>query len=408
MALPCARARAEDLSPPDETVPRDASAGPQAPRVTLEASPGNGATIRAGDKFSLNVRARVQLRYQLTIPEPDENDERDLRQLVTIGTARLWFSGHVLVPELTYMIQLAVAARDFREGAVSPIYDAFLDWKAHRDFNVRAGQFFVPFDRLRTVREWAIQMPDRPVPVWELTLDRDVGIVVYSETFLGDRSPLAYRAGAFGGGGTNLARGRTPGALLVGRLELRPLGPIDDDVEGDLGRRKKPAMAIGVGLAKNFNTNRLRSTTGATFQGGTTDYTHFAADLVFKWSGIMFQAEYVVRKSSKRVIESVDAEGMPVLEFPQSGRGYVLQASYAFDPPFELVGRLSQLWAIGRADVAFYEYTQSRGQELAFGTNYYVNGHKLKIQADWSARMPQGFEIARSEQLVHVQVDATF
>ena len=53
------------------------------------------------------------------------------------------------------------------------IYDAFLDWKAHRDISVKAGQFFVPFDRLRTVREFALQMGDRPRPVAELTLDRD-------------------------------------------------------------------------------------------------------------------------------------------------------------------------------------------------------------------------------------------
>jgi phosphate-selective porin OprO and OprP len=408
MTLPCGSARAEDLSPPDETVPRDESAGPQAPRVTLEASPGNGATIRAGDKFSLNVRARIQIRYQLNIAEADDQGDRDLRQLVNIGTARLWFSGHVLIPELTYMIQLAVAGRDFRDGATSPIFDAFLDWKAHRDFNIRAGQFFVPFDRLRTVREWALQMPDRPVPVWELTLDRDVGVMIYSETFLSKRSPLAYRAGAFGGGGTNLSRGRIPGGLLVGRLELRPLGPIDDDIEGDQERRKAPAISLGVGLAKNFNTNRLRSTTGPTFTGGTTDYTHFATDLVFKWRGAMLQAEYLVRKSSVSSIESVDAEGEPVIEYPQSGRGYVLQASYVFDPPIEVVGRVSQLWAIGRADTVFYDYTRSRGQELAFGANYYVNGHKMKLQADWVARMPHGFVFERAEYLVHVQLDATF
>jgi phosphate-selective porin OprO and OprP len=404
-----ARAHADNGYPPDDEIQEALEARSDDPsRVTFEASPGNGATMRAGDKFSLNIRARIQLRYQLNIPEAEENEERDLRQLVNIGTARLWFSGHVLVPELTYMIQLAVAARDFRDGAVSPIFDAFLDWKAHRDFNLRAGQFFVPFDRLRTVREWALQMPDRPVPVWELTLDRDVGVMVYSETFLGKRSPIAYRAGAFGGGGTNLSRGRTPGGLLVGRLELRPLGPIDDDVESDLERRRKPAMALGGGVAKNFNTNRLRSTTGPTFTGGTTDYTHLAADFVFKWRGAMLQAEYLVRRSSKAIIESTDAEGAPVLELPQSGRGYVLQASYVFDTPFELVGRLSRLWSIGRIDQTFYEQAQRRGQELGFGANYYVNGHKMKLQADWIARMPHGFDFERADHLVHVQIDATF
>jgi hypothetical protein len=409
LCLPLVRARADNGAPPERelTAPHEGGDVKDSTRISFDASPGNGATIQAA-RFSLNVRARIQIRYQLAIPEADEDGDRELRQLVNVGTARLWLSGHTLVPELTYMIQLAVAARDFREGAVSPIYDAFLDWRAHRDFNLRAGQFFVPFDRLRTVREWALQMPDRPVPIWEFTLDRDVGLMVYSETFLGKRSPLAYRAGAFGGGGTNLTRGRTPGGLLVGRLELRPLGPIDDDVEGDLARRRRPAMALGVGLAKNFNTNRLRSTTGPTFAGGTTNYTHFATDLVFKWRGVMVQAEYVARTSSRASIESIGDDGQPIIELPQSGRGYVVQASYIFERPFELVGRLSELGAIGRRDQSFHASTRDRGQELAFGANYYVNGHKLKLQADWVLRMPHGFEMTRGDNLVHVQLDATF
>ena len=228
---------------------RDPLEAAAASRFDVSGAPGQGLTLKVGDAFSLNLRSRIQLRYQWSASAKDEGPDRQIEQLVTIGTARLWFSGNVFVPELTYMIQLAVAGRDFRDGATSPIYDAYLDWKIHRDFNVRAGQFFVPFDRLRTVREWALQMADRPRPVLELTLDRDVGVAFYSERFLGARSPVAWRLGAFGGGGTNLTRGRQPGALVVGRLELRPLGPIDDDREGDLERRRIPGLALGGGFA---------------------------------------------------------------------------------------------------------------------------------------------------------------
>lgn len=398
--LPVRRAEAEPaeapVPPPEE-----------APRFELRAAPGDGATIWS-ERFSLNVKTRIQLRYQLHIPEADDAGERDLDQLANVSTARLVFSGHLFVPELTYTIQLAVAARDFRDGAVSPIFDAYLDWKGHRDASVRVGQFFVPFDRLRTIREWALQTADRPQPITELNLDRDVGVMLYSESFLGDRSPFAYRLGAFGGKGTNLTRGSTPGGLLVGRLELRPLGPIDDDVEGDLARRKKPALALGVGFAHDFRTDRLRATTGPNFVGGTTSYTYVATDLVFKWYGFAFQAEYLQRRSSKSAIRSVDDEGAEVHEYPQSGRGYVLQASYVFDPPIEIVARIAQLWAIGREDAEFYARTQDRGDELAVGTNYYFSGHKLKVQADWIARMPRGYELAHADHLVHVQIDATF
>ena len=374
----------------------------------LSGAPGKGLTVTVGDQFSLNVRSRIQLRYQLNVPPEDAAGERDLQQLVSIGTARLWFSGHVYNPKLTYMIQLALAGRDFRDGATSPIFDAYLDWKVHRDLSVRAGQFFVPFDRLRTVREFALQLADRPRPVGELTLDRDVGVTLYSDRFLGDRSPVAWRLGVFGGGGTNLSAAKEPGALLVGRIELRPLGAIDDDSEGDLERRKKPGLAIGGAFARNWNTNRLRSTSGATFSGGTTDYSHAAADAVLKWSGLALQAEYLWRRASIDQILSTGPDDEPVTESTRSGRGWVLQASYVFDPPIEIVGRLSRMYASGGTDPSFVKEADTRGQEIAAGLNYYLNGHRLKIQTDWIARTPPNFDFSRADHLVHVQLDATF
>lgn len=377
-------------------------------KVEISGAPGEGLTVTVGERFSLNLRSRIQLRYQLNVPPEDVTGDRDLRQLVNIGTARLWFSGHIYRPELTYMIQLAVAGRDFRDGATSPLYDAYLDWKVHRNFSARAGQFLVPFDRMRTIREFALQLADRPAPVTELSLDRDVGVVLYSERSLGERSPVAWRLGAFGGGGTNLSEGKEPGVLLVGRLELRPLGPIDDDVEGDLERRRHPGLALGAGVANNWNTNRLRSTTGARFAGGTADYHHAAVDLVFKWLGFALQAEYLWRRASSDQIVSIGADGAPLIEYTRSARGWVLQGSYVFDPPIEIVGRLSRMYAYRGTDPRLITELDTRGQELGAGVNYYLNDHRLKVQADWIARMPPDFDFSRADHLVHILLDATF
>lgn len=393
-------ARAEPNVLPQEAPKKEA--------IEITGAPGKGLTITTGKKFSLNLRSRIQLRYQLNIPPADDNGERDFQQIVNVGTARLWLSGHVLTPKLTYMTQLAVAGRDFRDDARSPIFDAYLDWKVHRDFNIRAGQYFVPFDRLRTVREFALQMADRPAPVNEFTLDRDVGLTFYSDNFLGDRSPLAWRIGFFGGGGTNLSTGKEAGGLFVGRLELRPVGPIDDDSEGDLDRRKKPALALGIGYAYNWNTNRVRSTTGATFAGGTTDYEHLAADLVFKWRGFALQAEHVWREASVSQIKSTKADGTALNEYTRSGRGWILQASYVFDPPIEVVARLTRSYASAGTDPALLKDVSARPNEIGAGVNYYVNGHRLKLQADWIARAPSDFDFSKANHVVHVQADATF
>lgn len=376
--------------------------------------PGQGLTVKVSDAFSLNIRTRLQARYTLVDSQPDKNGDRTLDQLVNISTARLYVSGNVLVPQLNYLFQFALAGKDYRDGAISPIFDAYLDYKAARDFNIQVGQFFVPFDRLRTVREWALQLADRPRPVQEMTLDRDTGAVLYSDTFLGKESPLAIRLGAFGGGGTNLSIGRKPGALLVARAELRPLGPIDDDQEGDLKRREKPALAIGAAIAENINTNRVRSNNGGTYKspttstytGGTADYTHVAADLTFKWSGLAVQAEYLLRNAKHDHVHSVDSMGKDVTEYTRSLYGWIVQASYVFPVPFELVARATRMYAISGTDPNLIAELKTKGQELAGGVNYYINGHRLKLQADWIGRFTPDFE--RPEQTFHVQIDGSF
>jgi hypothetical protein len=404
VALPTPTAAPVPAPPvPAAPSPEQPAAAPSKPVAEISAAPGKGFTIKYGDAFSFNLRSRFQLRYQLDIPPEDDAGDRNYTQLINVGTARLWFSGNAFVPELTYMLQLAVAGRDYRDGATSPIFDAFVDWKVDRDFSLRVGQFFVPFDRLRTVREFALQMADRPVPIGELTLDRDVGVVFYSEKFLG--SPFTWRTGVFGGGGTNLSTGKEAGVLLMARVELRPLGPIDDDSEGDLERRSKPGLAIGAGIARNWNTNRQRSTTGVTFVGGTTDYLHLAADAVFKWQGFALQLEYLWKDDTDDVdaIRSVNAAGAAVTEWTRSASGWVAQASYTFDPPFELVGRYTRLNAFSGTDPRLVD-----ADEVGAGVNYYINGHQFKIQADWIAKVPTEEDFKDAVHVAHLQLDATF
>ena len=380
---------------------------PPAPLVPdFLGAPGKGFSARLGDAFSINLRARIQPRYQLHVSPEDSAGARSEDQLVAINTARVWLSGHVYRPEVTWMLQLALAGRDYRDGTVSPIFDAFIDWKGHRDASLRVGQFFVPFDRLRTVREFALQLVDRPRPINELTLDRDVGVIVYSDALGAKTSPVAYRVGVFGGGGTNLVNPKRPGALLLARLELRPLGKIDDDSEGDLARRATPGLALGVGGAANRNTNRVRSTTGPTLTRGTVDYWHAAVDATFKWRGFAAQAEWVWREARDEVVLDAGAAS----EYARSGSGWIAQASYVFPRPFEIVGRISRMYAKQGTDPRFLSEVRALGQELAVGANYYLNGHALKLQADWIVRTPRELSpsFASTDHTAQVQLDATF
>jgi len=357
---------------PDPAAPAASAKTEAAPAVTFKAAPGEGATLETGDSYALNIKARMQLRYELAISPPNDAGDQTTSQQVGIGTARLYFGGHALTRKLKYLVQLAFAARDYRDGATSPLYDAYLDWSPHRDFSVKVGQYFVPFDRLRTVSEWALQTGERPQPVQQLSLDRDVGVTFYSNSLFADDSPLALRLGVFGGSGTTLLGTKDPGVLTVGRLELRPLGKLDDDREGDLERRPKPAIAIGAAAAQNWNTNRVRSGSGGYYQSGTVDYFHAAADVVFKWRGVALQGEMILREAGDDLVSGTDPSAP---EYSQSGRGWIVQGSYLFATPIELVARLSGLYARDGTDPAFVASTEATGQELSGAVNYYINGH---------------------------------
>lgn len=389
------------LTPASAQPPEEAAAH----AFDITGAPGQGLTVSTGDAFSLNIKSRIQVRYQAAV---FDDPNKDAQQLVNIGTARIWLGGHVYVPQLTYQIQLAVAGKDYRDGATSPIFDAYLEWRAHRDFSVRAGQYFVPFDRLRTVREWGLQLAERPRPVQEFTLDRDVGVTFFSEKFLGDHSPVAWYLSAFGGHGTNQVNPSAVGGLFTGRVELRPLGPIDDDREGDLDRREKPGLALGVGAAHNYKSSRVRSTTGPTFVGGTTNDTYVAADLTFKWMGFALQGEYLYKDTSALSFESDLGDGETLTEYTHEGGGWVAQASYAFDPPFEVVARLSRLYYGSTIEPAFINDVNRRGNELAGGLNYYFNGHRMKAQATWVGRTNADLALGKADHLAVVQIDATF
>ncbi len=383
-----------------------AGASPARAEEAARAAPGRGVTLADEDRLGVALKARFQLRYQLARAE-EPGGAMTWQDLASVGTARLFVTGHVLERSLGYVVQLAVADRDFRDGARSPIFDAYLDWRASRAVSLRVGQFFVPFDRLRTVREFALQMAERPRPVTELTLDRDVGAALHVSRLFAEGSPLALKIGVFGGEGANASTPRAAGALAVARLELRPLGPIDDDEEGDLARREAPALALGVAAAKNWNTARARSTTGATFAGGTVDFTHAVADLVAKWRGASLQGEYLWRVASADAIAPRATDAAARAEATRSAHGWIAQASYLVVPPLELVARATRMIAFAGTDPAFVQELGARGQELGAGVNLYVNGHAFKVQLSWIVRTTPALDLRGAEHVGYALVDAT-
>ena len=383
-----------------------ADPAPDAPHVSITATPGKGMTFTTADeRYQLNIRARFQLRDTLT-------DVSSLRQnQANIKTLRLFLSGYVLSPETKYFIQLAEGGGDFEStagatvatGAVSPVFDAYVEFAQLRDLNVRIGQYFVPLDRARTIREFALQFVDRQQPVQELSLDRDVGVTAQSNDLFGLGGRLGYNVGLFGGRGKDRFGGSSPGFLYVARATVRPLGGFDDDIEGDQQHTPSPRLAFGLGVARNNHTNRAQSTLGSTFTLGNTSYTHAAADLVFKYQGFSFLSEFLYRQADDVKLVSADNR---VTEWTRSARGYFAQGGLMLGNHLEVVGRFSQVLVVSPTDPSLVTLAKQQGREGGGGLNWYFNNHLLKLQADYFHYW--GPVATNAKDQVRFQVDASF
>ncbi|WP_438032387.1 porin [Sorangium sp. So ce204] len=368
--------------------------------VKVTAAPGKGFTVKtADDKFSSTIRARVQLRETITHTAEDDTNE------INVKTVRLTTSGHVLSPDLKYNVQLAFGGNDFEKDSASPVFDAFVEYTGIRDLNVRVGQFFVPFDRARTTREFTLQLVDRQIAVRELTLDRDVGLMLSSPDLFGLGGKLSYNLFVGGGEGRNRFGGQKHGPLAVARLAVRPFGPFDDDQEGDLSREARPRLAVGVAGAYNHQTSRQSSTYGATLAHGAADYLHGAADLVFKYAGFSLSAEAVVRHAERDSFEG-EVDGAPVREWTRSGYGYFVQSGFLLTERVEVAARWDQIFAERGTDPKLVNLVDTQGKQVGGGLNYYVNGYALKIQGDYFYIF--GKDTADARHVGRLQLDATF
>lgn len=368
--------------------------------IEVTAAPGKGFTVKAADgSFSSTIRARVQIRE--TITHADEVDTNE----INVKTVRLVTSGHILSPDLKYNVQFAFGGNDFERDSASPLFDAYLEHTGIRDLNVRVGQFLVPFDRARTAREHTLQLIERQLAVRELTLDRDVGVMLSSSDLFGLGGRLGYSLFVGGGEGRNRFGGQEHGPLAVARLSVRPFGAFDDDQEGDLSRDAKPRLALGVAGGYNHQTNRQNSTYGATLSLGRVDYLHGAADLVFKVAGFSLSAEAVVRHADKDSLEG-ESGGEAVQEWTRSGYGYFVQSGFMLTDRVEIAARWDQIFAERGTDPRFVQLVDTQGKQVGAGLTYYLNGYALKLQGDYAYAF--GDDASKGRHVARLQLDATF
>jgi len=361
-------------------------------------NPGKGLTFNSKDgQFSLATRLRAQNRFTI---ENESGSPADLGLI--IRRARLQFLGHAFGEHNTFKAEIALSPRDLRMTRLdsntilreSPLLDWYMEFDYIRDLTLRVGQYKLPFSRQRVISSGNLQMVDRSIANAEFNLDRDVGLDIRSEDFLGF-GHFRYYLGIFNGEGRSPFASGNSDLLYTARVEVLPLGMFKDYSEADFERLSRPGISLGLAyaLAPDAGSVRLNQG-GAPDDAGTTDVQALTADVMFKYMGLSIFSEIFWREGDRNPGAAVDEFGVLVpVEEARDGIGWFAQAGYLLPRmPVEVAGRYGQI----RADD---ESSLSDSNEAGLAVSYYFAQHPFKLQADafqlWEDEFSDGTTVGR-------------
>ncbi len=344
-------ARADEPSPTSAaTVPTTSSAtakpstGPQ-----FGYDPQRGAFIRTADgAWELNPYAMVQLQ-NVTLVESGKVASTSFN----LKAAKLIFHGHIFHPSLTYHFQINAG-----DGKVAA-EDIYLRWDPLPQVGLLVGQTEVPFNRQHITLEAYQELIDRSTVDARFNLQRDLGAAFYG----------ADREHRFEGtlGVWNGSRANVPNDdktyLGTLRLAYNPWGPIGFR-EADLDDSHHPKLSIAGAVAYN-PTRSVPDPTGAKGPTLLHRIAQGVGEVTFRYRGLSLTSELHVRRFEKD-------DGKAKLDYGAFGQLGI----FLIPKHLQLAGRFATL----AGDIGAHDPYR----EITAGAAWYFNGHRLKVQSDYS------------------------
>jgi hypothetical protein len=314
---------------------------PVEPRLTWK----DGKTTAEFSKAQLNLTSRIQIRYT---DAPDAAGEHV--GSFRLRRARTSVDGWLYRKELQFELMVDWVDEPLLE-------DLNLNWDVARNraFQVKVGQFKVPFGRQELTSDTGQQFVDRSIVSSEFAKGRDQGVQLWGQVAKG---MIEYRAGVFNGNGRGRPTNDNPSFQYDGRLTVQPWGDAKYS-EGDFESESRPLVALGVGFERN--DARTRAAGSAAPAGILREVT--GADVVVKYRGVSLMAE-----GFRRTI--TPAAGRAYLS-----NGYHLQAGWFVKRNVLEAAVRYAAWEPNKAP-------SDRRSEKGLAVSYFLNRHLLKVQAD--------------------------
>lgn len=344
------------------------AASPSRP-PTMQVSWKDGKTSITTDNAQLNISNRIQARFTQQMPDDTVQLAGTAAKGESVGSFRLRrakfkMDGWFYKKELTYEVQM-----NWTElGGSAPgnaLEDVDINWDVSKKgaFQVKFGQFKVPFGRQELTSSGSQQFVDRSLVSNEFAKGRDTGVQVWGLAF---RQRVDWRLGVFNGNGRTRPANDNSAYQFNGRVTFQPWGDAKFS-ESDFESVDKPLVAFGVG----FDVNDMRNTNAD--RSKNLKRTVVGADAVMKYKGLSLTGEYFDR--------TLDPQGpvKPTDSDPASygSNGYYAQAGYLF---------AKRRWEValryGSWDPTDLKAGNDR-TETGVALSYFYNKHNLKVQSDF-------------------------
>jgi len=366
--------------------------------------------ISKDQKYALKFRILLQPRYEFqsyntALEGKDDQNTFRMRRLL------LSWEGNGFTRNLEYKVQVNAVAQEWKDF----LEDAYINYRFKDLLQVEFGQYKVPYIRQQINSSGRLQFTERSLASeefrWTATdasttttctlpgggtvsgtgisacgggatktstttyserkFHYDTGLMIQGQAF--DRR-LEYYASVTNGSGPNRLNVNNE-FLYLGRTVWNILGQYGY-AEADVDYLDQPALFIGGSGGFNSQDNTQ------------TKIAQAGGEIGFKYKGASLQGEYFYRHKNP-------------LAGPTTGdHGYYVQTGYTVIPKhLELAGRVSEVFLAG---------PKNNKSEYTAGINYYVFGHDLKLQGNYSYLPTQYAAGTANDHRVIVQVQTWF
>jgi hypothetical protein len=362
------------------------------------------------DKFKMKFNGQFQFRY--TYYQAQKRNqylspglERHDRSGFDFARARLRISGNAYTKDLTYLMEFDMSS----PGAYdSTLLYGWFNYRFMDEFQMKAGIFRLASTRADFGSTSTMQFPEYPMTNAIFGMNRGTGLRLWGKLLKGRGEYYLDIVNSLWSATTQtittdeqqLASGhdnnpailfRTVWAILEGTTQY-PEGDKDLTAPSDMEIHTTPALNAGFHYAytSDYNDGTVRvpfprrdwpGGFGLTTSQGL-QFHQFGLDAGFKYEGFSLTGEYIVRIQD--VTAADHAPFAPLFlatgdSSTNAAQGAYVQAGYFLPIPgwerkFELVTRIGGTSAIANGQEGQWDY--------AGGFNYYIDGHRIKLQTD--------------------------